>query len=72
MNTWPGGKRHAMGQDEHEKWNVANYPGTLQICHKCGEPTTYCEEDGIFDGDGNAHCGDCAIGCGLLEGDMGN
>ncbi len=53
MNTWPGGKRHAMEQDEHERWNSSNYPGTLQLCFDCGEPTGHCEEDSlcIVDGD---------------------
>ena len=72
MNTWPGWKRHAMDQSDHEKWNASNYPGTLQICCRCDEPTTFCEEDGIFDDDGEAYCRDCAIGAGLHEGDIGN
>ncbi len=58
-NTWPGGYRHAIHQDEHEKWNSQNYPGTLQICMCCDEPTTFCEEDGLFDDDGNAYCTEC-------------
>lgn len=48
-NTWPGGKRHAMSQSDHEKWNAANYPGTLQLCSVCDEPTGFCEEDAIWD-----------------------
>jgi hypothetical protein len=59
MNTWPGRCRHAMSQTEHEKWNVHNYPGTRQICTECGEPTTFCEEDGLFDEEGNPYCGEC-------------
>ena len=54
MNTWPDGYRHAMHQDEHEKWNDMNYPGTRQLCCKCDEPTGRCEDDSIYteDGDG--------------------
>jgi len=71
-NTWPDGKRHAMYMDEHEKWNAMNYPGTRQICCKCDEPTGYCDEDGTFDDDGKPYCTPCAIGAGLIEGDIGN
>ena len=59
MGTWPGGKRHAMSQRDHEKWNAHNYPGTLQICCECDEPTTFCEEDGLFDDNGNPYCREC-------------
>ncbi len=72
MNEWPGGKRHAMTQDEHERWKSYNYPGTRQICCKCDDPTGLCEEDGIFDEDGEPYCRDCAIGSGLLDGDCAN
>ncbi len=58
-NTWPGGYRHAMHQDEHERWNASNYPGTRQICASCGEPTGRCEEDGHFNADGEALCEEC-------------
>ena len=58
-NTWPGGYRHAMSQTEHEKWNSYNYPGTLQICSECGEPTGFCEEDGIWSKDGEPLCERC-------------
>ena len=47
MNTWPKGYRYGMYQNEHEKWNSQNYPGTLQICIKCEEPTGRCEEDSL-------------------------
>lgn len=47
MNSWPGGKRHAMGQDEHERWNAGHYPGTRQLCYLCEQPTGRCEEDSI-------------------------
>jgi len=70
MNTWPNGYKHAMTQCEHEKWNSGNYPGTLEICCKCGEPTGNCEEDNIVNEDGDAHCYDCAIGAGLIEEDV--
>jgi len=47
-NTWPGGVRHAMDQNEHERWNASNYPGTLQLCQLCDEPTGRCEDDSIY------------------------
>lgn len=70
VNSWPGGNRHAMDQDEHEKWNTENYPGTLQICCKCAEPTTYCEEEGYYDDEGEAYCFDCATKFGLCTDDV--
>jgi len=51
MSTWPGGKRHAMYPEEHEKWNAANYPGTRQLCQLCNEPTGRCEEDPLYSTD---------------------
>jgi len=71
-NTWPGGSRHAMSQEDHADWNGSNYPGTLETCCKCEEPTGYCEEDNITDDSGEAYCDACAIGAGLIEGDTGN
>jgi len=60
MNTWPGGKRHAIHQYEHEKWNAKNYPGTRQLCTKCDEPTGRCEEDALLDEEtGEPLCEDC-------------
>ncbi len=59
MNTWPGGYRHAMNQDEHEKWNATHFPGTRQLCCQCGEPTGNCEEDSIFIDDLGPLCEDC-------------
>jgi len=44
-NTWPGGYRHAMHQNDHERWNATHYPGTRQLCVCCEEPTGQCEED---------------------------
>lgn len=61
MNTWPGGKRHAIHQCEHEAWNAAKYPGTQQLCCDCNQPTERCEEDAIYteeDGSGPL-CRDC-------------
>ncbi len=43
MNTWPNETRHAMSQDDHNVWNARNYPGTLQICVDCDEPTDRCD-----------------------------
>ena len=48
MNTWPNGTKHAMHQDEHEKWNSTHWPGTRQICSLCDDPTGRCEEDTIL------------------------
>ncbi len=59
MNTWPGGKRHAMSQSDHEKWNASNYPGTRQMCDLCGEPTGFCEEDATWSVGGEPLCEDC-------------
>jgi hypothetical protein len=60
MNRWPDGYRHAMSQAAHEKWNACNYPGTLQICFFCDEPTGRCEEDSIYiDEDSEPVCEKC-------------
>ena len=59
MNTWPGGKRRAMAQDEHERWNDRHYPGTRQLCWKCKEPTERCEEDSLYLGDFGPFCTSC-------------
>ena len=58
-NTWPSGVRHGMHQSEHEAWNRENYPGTLQLCSVCGEPTGRCEEDAIWSEDGEPLCEEC-------------
>jgi hypothetical protein len=58
-NTWPNGERKAMTQSEHDNWNADNYPGTLEICFSCDEPTGNCEEDNIEDDEGNAICSEC-------------
>jgi len=59
-NTWPGGTRHAMTQSEHEKWNASTFPGTLQLCSECDEPTGRCEDDSLFNDDGyGPYCPDC-------------
>lgn len=62
MNTWPGGKRHAMYQSEHWKWNSWNYPGTRQLCSECDEPTGRCEDDSLYaddDGEIGPLCENC-------------
>lgn len=61
MNTWPMGKRKALHQDDHIKWNNNNYPGTRQLCVICGEPTERCEEDSLWDKNGNPLCSICYI-----------
>jgi len=48
MNTWPNGHRHAMTQTEHENWNARCYPGTLQLCSECDDPTGRCEDDSLY------------------------
>lgn len=58
-NTWPGGIRHAMDPDEHERWNACNYPGTLQLCCECEEPTGRCDEDELCCGEEGPFCEDC-------------
>ena len=37
-----------MSQADHEKWNAGNYPGTLQLCSECEEPTGRCEDDSLY------------------------
>jgi len=59
MNSWPGGYRHAMGQDEHERWNAQHYPGTRQLCSQCEEPTGRCEEDTLDVGNSGPLCEGC-------------
>ncbi len=60
MNTWPGGRRHAMTQSDHEAWNARNFPGTRQLCEQCGEPTDRCEEDAIYTDSGEGPlCVEC-------------
>ena len=58
-NSWPGGKRRAIDQSAHEAWNASHYPGTRQLCHECGEPTGFCEEDQITNDDGYPICEEC-------------
>ena len=59
MNTWPEGKRRAMLQREHEAWNANNYPGTLQLCAECDEPTGRCEDDSMYNANDEPVCEDC-------------
>lgn len=54
-NTWPGGKRRALTQAEHEVWNAHEYPGTRQICVHCDAETDHCEEDAFY-------CEICGVG----------
>ena len=58
-NSWPSGKRHAMHQDAHERWNQTHYPGTRQLCVECERPTERCEEDAIYKGDIGPLCEGC-------------
>lgn len=59
MNTWPGGKRHAMYQHEHAQWNANHYPGTRQLCADCGQPTGRCEDDTLYWEDDEKLCEEC-------------
>lgn len=58
-NSWPKGYRHAMDQSEHERWNSLHYPGTLQLCVRCDEPTERCEEDSMYADDEGPLCASC-------------
>lgn len=42
-----------MHQHEHEAWNASNYPGTRQLCAKCGAETGRCEEDSLTSEEGD-------------------
>ena len=59
INTWPGGRRHAMHQSEHEEWNAKNYPGTRQLCCVCEAPTGRCGEDDMCIDDLGPLCEEC-------------
>ena len=58
-NTWPGGRRRALSQDEHERWNATHSPGTRQLCTICDQPTGRCEEDSIYRGEAGPLCETC-------------
>ncbi len=60
-NTWPGGRRKALYQPEHGKWNALNYPGTRQLCSLCDEPTGRCEDDTMRSSEGEPICEDCFV-----------
>lgn len=47
---WWKGK--ALDQSTHERINRKYYPGTRQLCARCGEPTGRCEDDTITLDDG--------------------
>ena len=50
----------ARSQSEHEAINRREYPGTRQLCERCGEPTERCEEDAIYTDSGE---GPLCVGC---------
>jgi hypothetical protein len=50
----------AKTQKEHEEINSHEYPGTRQLCVKCGEPTERCEEDSIYINDVGPLCLSCS------------
>lgn len=58
-NTWPGKKRHAMHQSEHECWNAKYYPGTRQLCSECDQPTGRCEDDTLWSKAEEPLCEEC-------------
>jgi len=68
MNTWPDGKRRALTQSQHAEWNASNYPGTLELCSECDEPTGYCEEDGRDGAEGARYCDECIKPLGYCDG----
>ena len=70
-NTWPGGTRHAMSQSDHEQWNAANYPGTLQLCTICDRPMERCEEDAVYVDDIGPLCEACAYFMDMSTGEDG-
>ena len=50
----------ARTQDDHERINAQEYPGTRQLCFQCGEPTGRCEEDSMMDDSGDGpYCETC-------------
>lgn len=59
INTWPEGTRKAIHQTTHELWNSRNYPGTLQLCNICDEPTGRCEEDTMWSNKNKPLCEAC-------------
>jgi len=66
-NRYPGGCRHAMYPEEHERWNAVHYPGTRQLCSVCEEPTGRCEDDTIWSEEGEPLCEDCGKKFGVDE-----
>ena len=50
----------ARSQSEHEAINRREYPGTRQLCERCGDFTERCEEDAIYtDGGEGPLCAGC-------------
>lgn len=49
----------AMHQSQHEAHNAKHYPGTRQMCVECDEPTERCEEDALWNDDGEPLCPTC-------------
>lgn len=49
----------AYTQDEHNRINAREYPGTRQLCCQCEEPTERCEEDSIYIDDLGPLCEIC-------------
>ena len=68
-NEWPGGRRRAMTQDAHERWNANHYPGTRQLCCVCDEPTGRCEEDAHYVEDDGPFCDEHYEAAKELKGD---
>lgn len=44
---------------EHDQHNATHYPGTRQMCVECDEPTERCEDDAIYNDDGEPICWGC-------------
>jgi len=46
-------------QEEHEKHNAVNYPGTRQMCAACDQPTGRCEDDSMYNENVGPLCMEC-------------
>jgi len=55
-----GGFNRALTQEQHAEVNSVHPGLTLQYCDLCGDATGRCEEDAMYDDDGNTICENCA------------
>ena len=54
-------------QEEHEKHNAVNYPGTRQMCAACDQPTGRCEDDSMYNENVGPLCMECVDYVNLKE-----